>query len=74
LHSSLKSWMKLNKDLTYINDILLRFGSYVYDKDIINRLELMKMEIQELYRNGLISKEEYLNCILIINKRMDEEK
>lgn len=66
--------MKLNKDLTYINDILLRFGSYVYDKDIINRLELMKMEIQELYRNGLISKEEYLNCILIINKRMDEEK
>ena len=66
--------MKLNKDLTYINDILLRFGSYVYDKDMINRLELMKMEIQELYRNGLISNEEYLNCILIINKRMDEEK
>lgn len=66
--------MKLNKDLTYINDILLRFGSYVYDKDMINRLELMKMEIQELYRNKLISKEEYLNSILIINKRMSEEE
>lgn len=66
--------MKLNKDLTYINDILLRFGSYVYDKDMINRLELMKMEIQELYRNKLITKEEYLNSILIINKRMSEEE
>lgn len=66
--------MKLNKDLTYINDILLRFGSYVYDKDMINRLELMKMEIQELYRNKLISKEEYLNSIFIINKRMGEEE
>lgn len=64
----------MNKDLTYINDILLRFGSYVYDKDMNNRLELMKMEIQELYRNELIGKREYMNCILIINKRMDEEK
>ncbi|WP_462420731.1 YqgQ family protein [Salinicoccus sp. Marseille-QA3877] len=66
--------MKLNKDLTYINDILLRFGSYVYDKDMNNRLELMKMEIQELYRNKLIGKEEYLNSLLIINKRMSEEE
>lgn len=74
MHSSLRSLMKLSKNLTYINDILLRFGSYVYDKDMINRLELMKMEIQELYRNGLINNEEYLNCILIINKRMDEKK
>lgn len=66
--------MKLNKDLTYINDILLRFGSYVYDKNMNNRLELMKMEIQELYRNKLIGKEEYLNSLLIINKRMSEEE
>lgn len=66
--------MTLNKDLTYINDILLRFGSYVYDKDMTNRLALMKMEIQELYRNKLISKEEYLNSILIINRRMSEEE
>lgn len=66
--------MKLNKDLTYINDILLRFGSYVYDKDMNNRLELMKMEIQELYRNKLIGKEEYLNSLLIIKKRMSEEE
>ena len=66
--------MKLNKDLTYINDILLRFGSYVYDKDMNNRLELMKMEIQGLYRNKLIGKEEYLNSLLIINKRMSEEE
>lgn len=64
--------MKLNKDLTYINNILLRFGSYVYDKDMTNRLTMMKIEIQELYRNKLISKEEYLNSILILNKRMSE--
>lgn len=64
--------MKLNKDLTYINDILLRFGCYIYEKDMGNRLELMKMEIQELYRDKLISDEEYLNSILIINKRMSK--
>ncbi|MCD2136889.1 YqgQ family protein [Salinicoccus halitifaciens] len=66
--------MELKNDLTYINDILLRFGIYVYDRDMVNRLMLMKMEIQELHRNGLITKEEYLNSILIINGRMAEEK
>lgn len=66
--------MQLKNDLTYINDILLRFGIYVYDRDMNNRLILMKMEIQELYKNGLISKEEYLNSILIINGRMAEEQ
>lgn len=64
----------MKNDLTYINDILLRFGIYVYDRDMINRLMLMKMEIQELHRNHLITKEEYLNSILIINGRMAEEK
>ncbi len=66
--------MELKNDLTYINDILLRFGIYVYDRDMINRLTLMKMEIQELHRNQLITKEEYLNSILIINGRMAEER
>lgn len=66
--------MELKNDLTYINDILLRFGIYVYDRDMVNRLMLMKMEIQELHRNHLITKEEYLNSILIINGRMAEEQ
>ncbi|CAM4143343.1 YqgQ family protein [Lacicoccus alkaliphilus] len=64
----------MKNDLTYINDILLRFGIYVYDRDMSNRLMLMKMEIEELHRNQLISKEEYLNSILIINGRMAEEE
>lgn len=62
----------MKNDLTYINEILLRFGIYIYDRDMDNRLTLMKMEIQELYRNQLITKEQYLNSILIINGRMGE--
>lgn len=62
--------MILKNDLNYINNILLRFGIYVYDRNLTNRLTLMKMEIQELHRNQMITKEEYLNSILIINKRM----
>lgn len=64
--------MRLKNDLTYINSILLRFGSYVYDKDMHNKLTMMKLEIQELYDNKLITKEEYLHSVLIINKRMRE--
>ncbi len=59
------------KDLTYINKLLLSDGTYVYDKDMGNMLKLMEMEIKELYSHGLISKEEYIEAVLILKRRKE---
>ncbi|WP_020008422.1 YqgQ family protein [Salinicoccus albus] len=59
----------VNDDLTYVNELLRRFGIYVYDKDMKNRLSLMEMEIRELYKYELLTKEEFTRAIWIIRKR-----
>lgn len=59
----------MNNDLTYINQMLRKFGIYVYDKIEANKLAIMRLEIQELYRNELITKEEYIRAISIIRNR-----
>ncbi|MCG1009010.1 DUF910 family protein [Salinicoccus sp. ID82-1] len=61
----------MNRDLTYINRLLLRFGIYVYDKDRQNMLKLMEMEIKELYQFGLITSEEYKTSILILRQKRE---
>ncbi len=61
----------MTRDLTYINKLLLRYGIYVYDKDMGNMLTLMEMEIKELYSHGLISKEEYIEAFLILKRRKE---
>lgn len=61
----------MTRDLTYINKLLLRYGIYVYDKDMGNMLKLMEMEIKELYSHGLISKEEYIEAVLILKRRKE---
>ncbi|MXQ50192.1 DUF910 family protein [Salinicoccus hispanicus] len=62
----------MNRDLTYINRLLLRYGIYVYDRDRQNMLKLMEMEIKELYQYGLITSEEYKTSILILRQRREE--
>ncbi len=59
----------MNNDLTYINQMLRKFGIYVYDKIEANKLAIMRLEIQELYRNELITKSEYIRAISIIKNR-----
>lgn len=59
----------MDKDLTYINALLRRFGIYIYNKDVKNKLSLMEMEIRELYKHGLITKEEFTEALLILRKR-----
>ncbi|HJE18780.1 YqgQ family protein [Aliicoccus persicus] len=59
----------MNKDLTYINRLLLRYGIYVYDKNEETKIEMMKLEIRELYRNQLISKEEFIESLTILRNR-----
>ncbi|WP_411844315.1 YqgQ family protein [Salinicoccus sp. HZC-1] len=59
----------MNKDLTHINALLRRFGIYVYDRDEKNKLSLMEMEVKELYKHGLITKDEFTEALLILRKR-----
>lgn len=59
----------MNNDLTYINRLLRKFGIYVYDKDEANKLAMMQLEIRELYKNELITKEEFIRAISIIKNR-----
>lgn len=59
----------MNNDLTYINLLLRKFGIYVYDKNEDNKLAMMRLEITELYRNELITKEEFIKAITIIRNR-----
>lgn len=62
----------MNNDLTYINHLLRRFNIYVYDRDKGNMLTMMEMEISELYKNQLISKDEYLHAKVILRKKVNE--
>ncbi len=57
-----------------VRDLLKRFGSFVYIGDRLAELELMEMEIQELYRSRLIENREYQQAMLILHKAKLEEK
>lgn len=64
----------MNNDLTYINRLLRRFNIYVYDRDKSNMYTMMEMEVSELYKSQLISKEEFLHSKVILKKRVSELK
>ncbi|MBV5221807.1 YqgQ family protein [Staphylococcus hominis] len=54
--------------------LLKRYGFIIYFKDKEDMYEMMQQEIRSLYNYDLLSKEEYLKCILIINQRRNEYK
>ncbi|EFS18695.1 YqgQ family protein [Staphylococcus hominis] len=54
--------------------LLKRYGFIIYFKDKEDMYEMMQQEIHSLYNYDLLSKEEYLKCILIINQRRNEHK
>ncbi|MHB7919446.1 YqgQ family protein [Staphylococcus hominis] len=54
--------------------LLKRYGFIIYFKDKEDMYEMIQQEIRSLYNYDLLSKEEYLKCILIINQRRNEHK
>lgn len=56
------------KTIYDIQQVLKRYGTYIYTGDRIGDLELMKLEIRELYQAGFIQVDQYQLMILIINK------
>ena len=67
----------MNRKINNFYDVfqlLKRYGFIIYFKDKEDMYEMMQQEIRSLYNYDLLTNEEYLKCILIINQRRNEHK
>ena len=67
----------MNRKINNFYDVLQllkRYGFIIYFKDKEDMYEMMQQEIRSLYNYDLLSNEEYLKCILIINQKRNEHK
>lgn len=64
------------KVLFDVQNLLKKFGIYVYIGKRLYDIEVMKIELQRLYDNGLISIDDYLKAELILRRehRLELEK
>lgn len=68
---------KVTRKLNNFYDVLQllkKYGYIIYFKDPQDMYEMMLQEIKSLYSYELLTKDEYLKCILIINQRRNEHK
>ena len=64
------------KTLYDVQQLLKRFGIYVYVGKRLYDIEVMKIKLEKLYENQLITKDDYLKAELILRRehRIEEEK
>lgn len=64
------------KTLYDVQQLLKRFGIIVYLGKRLYDIELMKIELEGLYQNGLLEKEDYVLAELILRRehRLEMEK
>ncbi|HEN9950253.1 TPA: YqgQ family protein [Streptococcus agalactiae] len=64
------------KVLFDVQNLLKKCGIYVYIGKRLYDIEVMKIELQRLYDNGLISRDDYLKAELILRRehRLELEK
>lgn len=60
--------MKMMKNLYDVQQLLKRFGIYIYLGKRIYDIELMKIELKNLYDSGLIDRDDYLQAELILRR------
>lgn len=58
------------KTMYDVQQLLKRFGTFIYTGDRVGDLELMELEINELYHYQFIDVTEYNMCKLMIRKEM----
>lgn len=51
-----------------VQQILKRFGTYIYTGDRLGDIELMASEIEELYQSEFIQNNEYFMAKLVLRK------
>ncbi|CAM4118052.1 YqgQ family protein [Abyssicoccus albus] len=62
----------INKSITTfkdIQDLLLKFGCFVYFKDDSETIEMIEYELKSLYKSNLITKEQYIQCKYVLIER-----
>lgn len=57
-----------------VRQLLKRFGTIVYLGDRLAELELMEMELKELYISKLIHLKEYQEAMLVLHQAILDEK
>lgn len=57
-----------------VQQLLKRFGIYIYLGDRLAELDLMELELNELYRSHLIDGKQYAKGIAILFQAKNEEK
>ncbi|WP_203260886.1 YqgQ family protein [Streptococcus uberis] len=64
------------KTLFDVQQLLKHFGIYIYIGKRLYDIEMMKIDLQRLFDNGLIEKNDYLNAELILRRehRLELEK
>lgn len=64
------------KTLYDVQQLLKNFDIYVYIGKRLYDIEVMKIELEKLYDNGLIEKDDYLQAELILRRehRLELEK
>lgn len=64
------------KTLYDVQQLLKRFGIYVYLGKRLYDIEMMKIELASLYDNGLLDKQDYLVAEMILRRehRLEMEK
>lgn len=51
-----------------VRNLLKKFGIFVYTRNRKGDAELMELEINELYKTGLMTQEDYLKAKLILQR------
>ena len=57
-----------------VQQLLKRFGIFVYIGDRITNLEMMELEIRDLYEMKLINLNDYQTAILVLRNGIRQEK
>ncbi|MEH7074037.1 YqgQ family protein [Neobacillus drentensis] len=62
------------KTIYDIQQFLKRFGTFIYIGDRVADLELMEMELKELYQSQLIEPKEFQTALLILRHEIQFQK
>ncbi len=60
--------VKMMETFYDVQQLLKKFGTIIYTKDRLGDIELMDMEVDELYQFQLISRSDYMQAKLILRK------
>ncbi|GLO66574.1 MULTISPECIES: YqgQ family protein [Oceanobacillus] len=56
------------KTMIDVRNLLKRFGAFIYTGDRLGDLELIELELDDLYQYGFITQQEFLTAKLCIKK------